>query len=128
MNSIGSLFSIGGELYPLIFVGSKGNNMNLFFDETSPNLIQQVEECSKLLKRADYNQIVLAKETITDANSILNIVNWFLEEDIEVIGVFNNFISKEALETLEDELEYGVISPLITQSEMDKKLSYHKKR
>ena len=129
MNSINNWFLINGERVPLIFVGKKddGRCMNLFLDETSPDLIQQVENCAKAIKRADYNQIVLAKETIDDPNLILNIINWFLEEDVQVISIFNDNISQDSLEKLEEVLEYGIINPLIMPNEIQKKLCYRKK-
>lgn len=79
-------------------------------DEKRGDLLHQIEQLSKILKREDYNQIVLSKIEIDDSKSILYIANLFEEEDIEVVGVYADRVSQKDYDILSNIFKYGVIN------------------
>lgn len=79
-------------------------------DDKRGDLLHQIEQLSKILKREDHNQIVLSKIEIDDSKSILYIANLFEEEDIEVVGVYADRVSQKDYDILSNIFKYGVIN------------------
>lgn len=75
----------------------------------SLSLRNQVEIIANCLKREDYIQLILLKNRIDDGNLILKISELFKDEDVDVIGVYCEEITEDALNTIIKELKYGVI-------------------
>ena len=101
---------INGNKIPLIYLNGGRKSSVPAINEKSSNLIEEVEKMAKQLKREDYNQLVLTKDEVNDSSLILNIVRYFEEEDVEVIGLWVDKITDEAKETLSEELKYGIIT------------------
>lgn len=81
---INNFLSINDNDVPLVFLDSrdKSSNRELILDNSCNDLSDQIDNLAKVLKREDYNQIALVENEIIDNKVILNIIKWFIEEDV----------------------------------------------
>ena len=68
----------------------------------------QVEKLSKLFKRCDANEIILADDVVYSGSVIDQISQLFSEEDVNVVGVVAAISSEEAYERFNKQMKYGL--------------------
>ncbi len=117
--------NINNNAIPIIFIDGEFSRFNIpSLDDSRNDLLVQVELISKMLKREDYNQIVLSKVKIEDAKQIIDITKWFLEEDIIVSGIWTDKIKADALEKLGETINYIIVRDEVKTFEKGRLLSY----
>lgn len=122
MINTGLSVPINGVRYPMVFVDYRFAYCDAVFglDERRDDLLNQVEACANKLKKYDYQKIILVKLQMEDPDLILNIANWFNEEDIEVLCVYSDKITAKQYEKLCNKFEYGVINSWFAMAEYKK--------
>jgi hypothetical protein len=101
------LVNVGGQEVPVVPMISD-NSLCAHPAYAHLPLSKQVEVIATMLKREDYNQVVLLKAKVDNGLAILNIARMFKEEDVEVVAVICLEISKDAYDTVNRNLKYGV--------------------
>jgi len=129
MINTGLSVPINGVRYPMVFVDYRFAYCDAVFglDDRRNDLMAQVEACANKLKKYDYQKIILVKLHMEDADLILNIANWFNEEDIDVLCVYSDKITIEQYKKLYNKFEYGVINSLFAMVEYKKEEENHNK-
>lgn len=122
MINTGLSVPINGVRYPMVFVDYRFAYCDAVFglDERRDDLLAQVEACANKLKKYDYQKIILVKLQMEDPNLILNIADWFNEEDIEVLCVYSDRITVKQYEKLRDKFKHGVINSQYALAEYEK--------
>ncbi len=129
MINTGLSVPIDGIRYPMVFIDYRFAYCDAVFglDENREDLLEQVEACAKKLKRYDYQKIILVKLQMEDPDLVLKIAEWFEEEDIEVICVYSDRITKNQYEKLCDKFEHGVINSWFALGEYEKEKAIKEK-
>ena len=122
MINTGLSVPINGVRFPMVFVDYRFAYCDAVFglDDRRNDLLEQVSECAKKLKRYDYQKIILVKLKMEDPDLILNIAKWFEEEDIETLCVYSDRIDYTQCEKLYDKFKYGVINSWFAMAEYKK--------
>lgn len=134
MLNTGLSITLNGETLPMVFVDYRFaySDAACGIDDRRLDLLKQVENCAKKLKREDFRRVALVKLVMGDENLILDIARWFEEEDIEVACIYSNKLTLEQFEKLNPNFEYGVINDWTLLEEMKREKEsgsgYHKTR
>jgi len=102
-----NLINIKGTIVPVIPMFSDTSlSVNPKYENLP--LSKQVEIIATMLKREDYNQVVILKEMLDNGLAILNVARMFKDEDVEVVAVCCMGASEMAYDTVMRNLKYGV--------------------
>ena len=101
------LINIGGREVPIIPMISD-NSLCAHPAYAHLPLSRQVEILATMLKREDYNQVVLLKQKLDNGLAILNVARMFKDEDVDVLAVCCQEATKEAYDIVMRNLKYGV--------------------
>ncbi len=102
------LIGINGNLVPVIPMISD-DSICAHPGYSHLSLPEQVEIMAKFLKREDHIQLVLMKQRVDNSEAVIKLAGLFAQEEVEVVGICCQEITKEALETLSYKLRYGVV-------------------
>lgn len=125
-NLINNFIGLSDGIKPLIFIDNKSSFNVLSLNYADNNLLYQIENLSKAIKRRDFNQIILAKEIIDDEKLIIDITKYFYEEDILVIGIYTDKIEENVLEKLSKVFKYIIVGEKVNTYDDKNKLIYKK--
>ena len=101
------LVNIGGREVPVV---SMITDNSIFPPQVCGNLSlsKQVELITAMLKREDYDQVVLMKTKVDNGLAILNVAEMFKNVGIELLSILCLEITKEAYDIVNPSLKYGV--------------------
>ncbi len=101
------LVNIGGKEIPVVPMIT---DTAIFPPQVCGNLplSKQVELMATMLKREDYNQVVLIKTKVENALAILTVADMLKEEGIELLSILCLEITKEAYDIVNPSLKFGV--------------------
>lgn len=101
------LVNIGGREVPVVPMITDNS---IFPPQVCGNLAlsKQVELITTMLKREDFNQVVLMKTKVDNGLAILNVARMFKDVGIELVAILCLEITKEAYDIVNPNLKYGV--------------------